>query len=78
MRVVARVRTCYFGFEAFGLAPMFTQAGNLGDIEIVEESEASLSFGLRWDREFGSFNESVKPSSFSQPIPFLGIPFVER
>ena len=45
--LVARVRTCYFGFEAFGLAPMFTQAANLGDIEIVEESEASLSFGLR-------------------------------
>ena len=45
--LVKRVRTCYFGFEAFGLAPMFTQAGNLGEIEIMEESEASLSFGLR-------------------------------
>jgi len=44
---VRRVRTCYFGLEAFGLAPMFTQAGNLGEIEIVEESEASLTFGLR-------------------------------
>lgn len=44
---VRRVRTCYFGLEAFGLAPMFTQAANLGDLEIVEESEASLSFGLR-------------------------------
>ena len=45
--LVKRVRTCYFGFEAFGLAPMFTQAGNLGEIDIVEESEASLGFGLR-------------------------------
>jgi len=45
--LVKRVRTCYFGFEAFGLAPMFTQAANLGDIEIMEESEASLGFGLR-------------------------------
>ena len=45
--LVKRVRTCYFGFETFGLAPMFTQAGNRGDIEIVEESEASLGFGLR-------------------------------
>jgi glutaconate CoA-transferase subunit A len=45
--LVQRVRTCYFGFEAFGLAPMFTQAANLGDIEIMEESEASLGFGLR-------------------------------
>ena len=45
--LVKRVRTCYFGFEVFGLAPMFTQAANLGEIEIVEETEASLGFGLR-------------------------------
>ncbi|MBI3241663.1 MAG: CoA transferase subunit A [Chloroflexi bacterium] len=45
--LIKRVRTCYFGLEAFGLAPMFTQAANLGDIEIVEETEASLAFGLR-------------------------------
>jgi len=44
---VKRVRTCYFGFEVFGLAPMFTRAGNLGEIEITEESEASLTYGLR-------------------------------
>jgi glutaconate CoA-transferase subunit A len=44
--LVKRVRTCYFGFEAFGLAPMFTQAANLGELEIVEETEASLGFGL--------------------------------
>jgi acyl CoA:acetate/3-ketoacid CoA transferase alpha subunit len=45
--LVSRVRTCYFGFEGFGLAPMFTQAANLGDLEVVEETEASLAFGLR-------------------------------
>jgi glutaconate CoA-transferase, subunit A len=45
--LVKRVRTCYFGMEAFGLAPMFTQAANLGDLEISEETEASLGFGLR-------------------------------
>ena len=45
--LVKRVRTCYFGFETFGLAPMFTQAGNLGEIDIMEETEASLGFGLR-------------------------------
>jgi len=45
--LVRRVRTCYFGFEAFGLAPMFTQAANLGELEIVEETEGSLGFGLR-------------------------------
>jgi glutaconate CoA-transferase subunit A len=45
--LVKRMRTCFFGLEAFGLAPMFTQAANLNQIEIVEETEASLGFGLR-------------------------------
>jgi glutaconate CoA-transferase subunit A len=45
--LVQRIRTCYFGLEAFGLAPMFTLAGGRGEVDIVEESEASLAFGLR-------------------------------
>ncbi len=45
--LVERVRTCYFGLESFGLAPMFTQAATAGDLEVVEETEASLAFGLR-------------------------------
>ena len=44
---VRRVRSCYFGLEVFGLAPMFTQAANKGEIEILEETEASLSLGIR-------------------------------
>lgn len=44
---IARVRTCYFGLEAFGLAPMFTEAGNAGNVDIVEETEASLALGIR-------------------------------
>jgi glutaconate CoA-transferase subunit A len=44
---VRRVRTCYFGLEAFGLAPMFTQRATAGDLEVVEETEGSLAFGLR-------------------------------
>jgi glutaconate CoA-transferase subunit A len=40
---VAKVRTVYFGLEAFGLAPMFTAS----QIEIIEESEASIVSGLR-------------------------------
>lgn len=44
---VARTRTCYFGLEAFGFAPMFTQAANAGAIRIVEETEASLALGIR-------------------------------
>jgi len=45
--LVRRVHSCYFGLEAFGLAPMFTQAANGGELEIVEETEASLASGLR-------------------------------
>jgi glutaconate CoA-transferase subunit A len=44
---VQRLRTCYFGLEAFGLAPMFTQQATAGDVEVIEETEASLGFGLR-------------------------------
>jgi glutaconate CoA-transferase subunit A len=45
--VVRQTRTCYFGLESFGLAPMFTMAAAEGRLEIIEESEASLAFGLR-------------------------------
>ncbi len=45
--LIGRSRTCYFGFETFGLAPMFTQAVQQGRLEVVEESEASIASGLR-------------------------------
>jgi glutaconate CoA-transferase subunit A len=45
--MAARTRTCYFGLEIFGFAPMFTYCAGRGEIEIVEESEASLALGLR-------------------------------
>lgn len=45
--LISRVRTCYFGLEAFGLAPRFTQAAGDGSLEVVEETEASLALGLR-------------------------------
>lgn len=45
--IVTKVRSCYFGLEIFGLAPMFTHHANRGNIKIIEETEASLSFGLR-------------------------------
>ena len=45
--MVSRIRTCYFGLEIFGLAPMFTYYANRGQIEVIEESEASLAAGLR-------------------------------
>jgi glutaconate CoA-transferase subunit A len=36
--VVRQTRTCYFGLESFGLAPMFTMAAAEGRLEIIEES----------------------------------------
>jgi len=45
--LVRQVRTCYFGLEIFGLAPMYSQRAERGEIEIVEETEASIAFGLR-------------------------------
>jgi len=45
--LVRRLRSCYVGLEVFGLAPHFTAAASAGRIEIVEETEASLAFGIR-------------------------------
>jgi glutaconate CoA-transferase subunit A len=45
--LVKRTRSCYFGLEIFGLAPMFTYYANRGELDILEETEASLAFGLR-------------------------------
>lgn len=45
--LISKVRSCYFGLEIFGLAPMFTYCANRGEIEVLEETEASLALGLR-------------------------------
>jgi glutaconate CoA-transferase, subunit A len=45
--LVRQVRSCYFGLEIFGLAPMFTYYANRGEIDILEETETSLACGLR-------------------------------
>jgi glutaconate CoA-transferase subunit A len=45
--MVSKIRTCYFGLEAFGLAPHFTTAATKGEIQIIEETEASLAYGIR-------------------------------
>lgn len=44
---ISRTRTCYFGLEAFGFAPMFTQKANQGALDVIEETEASIAFGIR-------------------------------
>ena len=45
--LISHVRSCYFGLEIFGFAPMFTARANNGEIDIIEETESSLSMGLR-------------------------------
>jgi glutaconate CoA-transferase, subunit A len=45
--LVERLRTCYFGLEGLGLAPMFTAAAGAGAVQIVEETEASIAWGVR-------------------------------
>jgi glutaconate CoA-transferase subunit A len=47
LQMVKAIRSCYTGLEAFGLAPFFTEAANQGEIEIIEETEASLALGIR-------------------------------
>lgn len=44
---VRSVRSAYFGLEAFGLAPMFTQAAQSQTIQVIEETEASIVMGIR-------------------------------
>ncbi|NOG49019.1 MAG: hypothetical protein HND48_05805 [Chloroflexi bacterium] len=36
----AAVRSCYFGLESFGFAPMFTERVNRGEVRVIEETEA--------------------------------------
>lgn len=44
---VSTVRSAYFGLESFGLAPMFTERANRGELRVVEETEQSLAMGMR-------------------------------
>jgi glutaconate CoA-transferase subunit A len=44
---VSTVRSCYFGLESFGFAPMFTDAAQRGTVRVMEETEASLAMGIR-------------------------------
>jgi glutaconate CoA-transferase subunit A len=45
--MVSQVRSCYFGMEVFGFAPMFSYYANHGLLDVLEETEASLALGLR-------------------------------
>ena len=44
---VKAIRSAYFGLEAFGLAPMFTQFVQQQRVKVIEETEASIVMGIR-------------------------------
>lgn len=43
----SRIRSCYVGFEMFGLAPNYRRAAENGDLEIIEETEITIVLGLK-------------------------------
>lgn len=47
MGCVDIIRSCYVGLESFGLAPNFTKFAAAGKLNIIEESESTITFGLR-------------------------------
>jgi glutaconate CoA-transferase, subunit A len=56
---VGTIRSCYFGLESFGLAPMFTEAAQKSTVRIVEETEASIVMGMRARMSGVSFMPSL-------------------
>ncbi len=61
------------------IPPIYTQAPTtqLG-LYVMDDwrvtRDFTINLGLRYDREFGSFNEDLKPSQFPMTIPFFGDP----
>lgn len=55
---VEKIRSVYFGLEAFGLAPMFTARAQTGQVQVVEETEASIVMGIRAQTSGVSFMPS--------------------
>lgn len=44
---IASVQSCYFGLDVLGLAPMYRQAAERGALRVIEETEATIAYGLR-------------------------------
>lgn len=44
---IAEVRACYFGLDVLGLAPMHRAATQSGCVALIEETEATIAYGLR-------------------------------
>ena len=44
---VATTRSCYFGLDVVGLAPMYRTAVEQGRVNVIEETEVTVAYGLR-------------------------------
>lgn len=66
---ISKVRTVYFGLESFGLAPIFTEKANRGEIQIIEETEASLVLGLR--AQIAGVGHLPSPAWIGTDLPVL-------
>lgn len=44
---VQRLRSCYVGLEVVGFAPHFTRGAQQGTLELIEETEYTLSYALQ-------------------------------
>jgi len=47
MGCIKAIRSCYVGLESFGLAPNFTRLATEGKLDVIEETESTITFGLR-------------------------------
>jgi hypothetical protein len=59
--------------------PLYTKVPTTDISFYVQEEwrarpDLTLTLGMRYDRQFGSFNEDINPSIFPKPIPFMGDP----
>jgi glutaconate CoA-transferase subunit A len=66
---VAKVRSCYFGLDVLGLAPMHRQALAAGEIELVDESEVTLALALRAARAHVDFMPARIFDGTGFPVP---------
>jgi glutaconate CoA-transferase subunit A len=44
---VSKVKACFVGMEMFGMAPNYRKSVESGDVQISEESEATIALGLK-------------------------------
>lgn len=80
---VAEVRSCYFGLDVLGLAPMHRQALAAGEIELADESETTLALALRAARAHVDFMPARIFDGTEFPVPgsrfgSVKSPFSER